>query len=155
MLCLTLRHPWPWAICVLGKDIENRNWHPGRRLPPGSWFAIHGGKWPSNEVELADLRDVAGGLAIDHRDRLPGGDATLLDVLRYTGVVAVCRLGAVVTASASSWFEGPYGWQLAATVVLPEPVPCRGQQGLWGLPDDVLAEVRRQFKAAREGVIHA
>lgn len=45
MLALTLKHPWPWAICVAGKDVENRTWAP-RQLRRGDRFAIHGGKQP-------------------------------------------------------------------------------------------------------------
>lgn len=45
MLTLTLKHPWPWAIAHLGKDVENRVW-----LPPesavGQKILVHGGKSP-------------------------------------------------------------------------------------------------------------
>jgi hypothetical protein len=30
------------------------------------------------------------------------------------------------------WSEGRYAWRMSAvTVLFPEPIPCRGQQGLW------------------------
>lgn len=39
---------------------------------------------------------------------------------------------------------GPIGWVLADVIALPEPVPCRGAQGLWTLPDDVERRVMAQ-----------
>lgn len=155
MLALTLKHPWPWAIAILGKRIENRTWHPGSRLRVGGWFAIHGGKWPSSASELEDLHFRAASLANDYRDRLPGGDASLLDVMAFSGVSAVAKFGGVVlpgsALSSDPWFEGPVGWLMTEVVALPEPVPCRGAQGLWPLPPDVLARVRDQFRAATVG----
>ena len=77
-------------------------------------------------------------------DRLvigPSDGLTPRDVLACSGVVAVCRYGGAVRSSDSPWFEGPFGWVLAETVVLPRPVPCGGSQGLWPLPEDVLAAV--------------
>lgn len=37
--------------------------------------------------------------------------------------------------------SGVYHWVMADPVALDEPIPMRGRQGLWNLPDDVLAEV--------------
>lgn len=34
-----------------------------------------------------------------------------------------------------------YHWTLADPVALDEPIPMRGRQGLWNVPDDALAEV--------------
>lgn len=43
--------------------------------------------------------------------------------------------------------EGPTAWVLRDVRRLPEPVPCRGMQGLWGVPPDVAAAVMRQIPA--------
>jgi hypothetical protein len=56
------------------------------------------------------------------------------------------RMTGVVTESADPWFTGPYGWTLDDVVALPAPVPCRGAQGLWPVPDDVAALVIEQAK---------
>lgn len=42
MRVLTLEHPWPLAIFLLGKSIENRTWHPGEKHI-GTRILIHGG----------------------------------------------------------------------------------------------------------------
>jgi hypothetical protein len=35
-------------------------------------------------------------------------------------------------------------------IVLPEPVKCRGMQGLWEVPPDVLEKMRAQFRAQKD-----
>lgn len=42
------------------------------------------------------------------------------------------------------WYQGPYGWVVLNRVALPDPVPCRGAQGLWRLPPDIAARVADQ-----------
>lgn len=43
----------------------------------------------------------------------------------------------------SRWAEpNTYHWTLTNPVALDEPIPMRGRQGLWNLPDDALAEVK-------------
>ena len=155
MLALTLKHPWPFAVCRLEKRIENRTWAPRRQsLPVGEWFAIHGGAMP-RRYDLKETAYQARALIAAHRKALvlaEGEDVTLRDVLGYRGVVAVCRFGGIVrngeSGSEDPWFEGPIGWRLEKLVVLPEPVPCPGSQGLWPLPEVVLASVREQYRRA-------
>ena len=41
-----------------------------------------------------------------------------------------------------SWDEGyPYWWDLSNVVRLPEPIPCRGNVGMWQMPPDLAAKV--------------
>lgn len=41
-----------------------------------------------------------------------------------------------------SWDEGyPYWWDLSNVVRLPEPIPCRGNIGMWQMPPDLTAKV--------------
>ena len=142
MKALTLKHPWAWAICFLGKDIENRRWHPPASLI-GRHFAIHGGVIPKSRYDLDDVREEAAGLAVEFG---VGPEVTLADAC-MTGIVAVVRLAGVVTQSESTWFEGPFGWQLDDLVVLREPIACKGAQGLWDVPEEHVAGMRRQWCA--------
>lgn len=41
--------------------------------------------------------------------------------------------------------RGPVCWALSDIKRLPEPVPCRGHQGLWALPPDVAEAVLAQW----------
>jgi hypothetical protein len=43
------------------------------------------------------------------------------------------------------WFTGPIAYVLSGIQDLAEPVPCRGMQGFWTLPEDVEAAVRKQL----------
>jgi len=69
------------------------------------------------------------------------------------GIVAVCKIAGFLTGLPRGWFAGSpgYGWQLRDVTVLAQPVPCKGAQGLWPVPDDVLAAVRAQIQARKAG----
>lgn len=160
MRALTLHQPWAWAVAEGIKRVENRTWAPPRSfisLPqPEQIFAIHAGKtWDES--------------AYDALDRLLGPDepdpprswevvrGAVIAVARYDQLASnnnFYALGAPVVerelgADQVRWFFGPYGWLLADIVKLPEPVPCRGYQGLWTLPADVESDVVEQARAAR------
>ena len=144
-LALTLKHPWPFAVCHMGKTIENRSWLPGARLSVGEWFFIHGGQVPMGEA-LEDLADT-GRWLLQTYGAPPGWDDVLLrDIVACKGLVAVARFGGAVAKHSSPWFEGPYGWVLSEVVVFPEPVPCKGAQGLWTVPPEPLAAARAQLE---------
>lgn len=150
MKALTLKHPWPFAICRLGKRIENRTWEPyPKQLKVGDWLAIHGGVAPRNgapwDEAMSDLHSLqVRGLALN---------AIRLGETILPGIVAVCRFGGVVTESEDPWFSGPFGWLLEEATVLLEPVACKGAQGLWEIPEGAMPVVRRRWKAAREAEV--
>jgi hypothetical protein len=72
MKAITIRHPWPWAICYMGKPLENRDWKPSPyQLKPGEKFAIHAGKMPSVvEIRRAFAAMVDMGV-IDYQFAIP------------------------------------------------------------------------------------
>lgn len=41
------------------------------------------------------------------------------------------------------WLDGGWAWELADGQRLATPVPCRGRQGVWRLPEDVAEEINR------------
>lgn len=58
MLALTLWPEWAWAVCNLGKRVENRLWKPSeRQLAPGEVFAIHAGKHWGGRAGVAATED--------------------------------------------------------------------------------------------------
>jgi hypothetical protein len=134
MKALTLRHPWAFAICNLAKCVENRGWAPRHNeLSSGQRFAIHAGKLsPIGEIQDAFAWMIECGLVRQ-------SDVPALEMLKrqQSAVVAVATFGGTTTFHPSRWFVGPVGWELYDVVVLPAPVPCRGAQGLWTLPQDV------------------
>jgi hypothetical protein len=111
----------------------------------GDWFAFHGGAIPTSQ---AKLRSVIGEAESLRRIVRPE-DTSLISWKTFcpTGIVAVARYTGHVTESPSFWFSGPIGWTWSRLVVLPQPIPCKGAQGLWRIPDGILDEIRIQFKA--------
>jgi len=68
-------------------------------------------------------------------------------VLQLGAIIGHVNLVDCVTASRSPWFVGDYGFVMRDPVLLPEPVPCRGYQKFWMVPDDLrekLAQADRQ-----------
>lgn len=140
-------------MCYLGKPLENRDWLPSpAQLRVGEKFAIHAGKMPSVLEIRGALEGMSAMDAIDEFTKIP----TLAQLrTQESSIVAVATYGGHVGFHPSKWFVGLYGWKLLGErddvpiIVLPEPVKCRGAQGLWNVPSDVLARMRAQF-AARE-----
>lgn len=134
---LTLWQPWAHAVAHLGKRIENRPWRPWPSIV-GQVVAIHA----AAKVSLADEAEAAAFIRQRTGHVVPGG-------VPRGAIVATARVMGVVTASASPWFMGPYGWTLDDVIALPAPVPCRGAQGLWPVPPEVAAQVFEQTKGAK------
>lgn len=150
MRAITLHQPWSWAIAHAGKRIENREWGPPSWII-GQKIAIHAGK-KLDAAAVDDLRYLAGGGAIQGRCLsigIPIPDEFVLGAVESVATVIGWCEGISETHPQHGWFCGPRGWVLAADVfVLPEPVPCRGYQKIWMLPDDVTAKVRAQMAKA-------
>ncbi len=57
-------------------------------------------------------------------------------------VIGVCDYKARQRREVESWDEGyPYWWDLSNVVRLPEPIPCRGNIGMWQMPPDLAVKV--------------
>lgn len=142
MRALTLWQPWAWAVAHAGKDWENRTWPPpGNAI--GKMVAIHAGLRWDREGYLWMRDDLGIDAGTQHWRGCVVAVATLSGFRR-------ARDGIFVPADITSpWFHGPVGWKLEDVVTLRIPVHCRGAQGLWRLPLDVDAEVRRQVQEVR------
>jgi hypothetical protein len=132
MKALTVKQPWAWAIFHLGKPIENRDWPTNFR----GVFAIHTSKLVRrNEYEMAKhaIADICGAA-------IPG-----LDELEHGKIIGLANLANCISESTSPWFFGDFGFVLAAPTLLHEPIPAKGALGLWDVPEEIEADVRRQF----------
>lgn len=151
MRALTLWQPWAWAILhlpeAIAKPVENRDWMPPRALL-GQRIALHGGKTYRPEVSL-DISEATGWTVDRLRRDAPGkhaADQGILGTVRLVGVVEERRgrlelvaggWGEVTRERCEPWFVGRYGWLFDQRRVLGPPIPCRGAQGLWTVPDDL------------------
>lgn len=156
MKALTIHQPWAWAIAHGGKNIENRTWANGHR----GQLAIHAsarwdddGAWDKRVLralhQFGDRFDPP--LRVERYG--PKTVRLLRDQQLTPGaVIAVVDLAAICTARSIAgqcgcgmWAaEGQCHWRLANPRPLAEPVPCKGQRGLWDLPADVAAATAAQ-----------
>jgi hypothetical protein len=114
----TVHRPWAWAICHAGKTIENR----GRQTTHRGLVAVHAG-----------LSEGSGRPWLTEHGFRPPQD------LVGGHVVAVAQLADCTRdAPATIWaVPGLWHWQLEHVTRLAVPVPCRGQLGLWTVPEQV------------------
>jgi len=123
MKAITVCQPWAWAIVSGPKRVENRSWFSRYRGP----LLIHAGKskaWMC--TALADGTPVPEGLAFG----------------ALVGVATVVDCVPVATAPPSPFTFGPWCWLLDNVWALAEPVPYRGAQNLWNVPDDVVRSLK-------------
>lgn len=156
LLALTLHRPWAWCVAHAGKPIENRDWRPPASVI-GKWIAIHSGKSFDQDVAIK-LRqsgiDVPGNggpegiLCVAH---LAGFVELENGVRRYPDGELGTKLRGIVERG-ERWLIGRFGWCFDQVIPLAEPVPCRGAQKLWQVPERETAVVRARFAAAR--VLH-
>ena|ERR1700733_416092 len=112
MLALTVRQPWAWTIIHAGKDVENRTWPTNYRGP----LAIHAATkmWRGDDIALNDI-------ALPPEDEFIRG-----------AVIGIVDVTDCVQDSRSRWAVRAYWhWLLANPRALPQPVPYRGQPGLF------------------------
>ena len=146
MKALTLWRPWPWAIFhapdSMRKTIENRPWKPWASII-GKRIALHAGKhFDSDGAEM--ICSIAG-LHPDGRPPPHWDDEGIIGtavILRYF------TSDFDIIPAQQQWWSGPFAWALGEIQTLPNPILCRGSQGLWDLP----AEVEAQVEAARRAV---
>jgi hypothetical protein len=122
MKALTICQPWAHAILHLGKTVENRTWATAYRGP----LVIHAGK----------SRKYLG-------DRLNDGSPTPPEsAMSFGAIVGVVQLVNCLPVRqvdpGNVWAEGPWCWLLADPRPLAQPVPYRGQMGLFDVPDELL-----------------
>lgn len=133
MKAISLWQPWATAMALGLKQIETRHWsHNYRGL-----IAIHAAKrWTREERELAE--EFA---ALNDEPRLLSPP---LGAIVAVGVIVSIRSSESLISEISSTEEmfgnyGPnrFGWLFKDIVALAEPVPCKGAQGFFEVPDDL------------------
>ena len=150
MKVLTLTQPWATLVAIGAKKIETRSWSTSYRGP----LAIHAAKGLASVGGVSGLYDLCE--TEPFHTALRGQD--LPHVLPKCSIVAVCELVAIedtdwviknhgaykiIGGGRRHWplidqerafgdySPGRYAWLLLNIRALPEPVPCKGQLGLW------------------------
>lgn len=121
---LTICQPWAWAVMEGIKRFENRVWETNYRGP----LVIHAGK---SREWLGGIQDLhMAGYDIYEEDLLFG---ELLGVVDLVDCHKRSRM-----RTDDPFAEGPYCWELLRPRKLVEPIPYRGRQGLFTIPDELI-----------------
>ena len=149
--CLTIHQPWASCIAVGPKRIENRTFEPPASLI-GNLLAIHAGKRVDGDGLIA-CRELGFEIAPDD--------------MPISAIIAVATVAGWVSQSGGSfprwgmlndhyrqdpWYNqrpDNIGWVLRDVVALPEPVPCKGMQGVWWADQVTVAKAFEQIEAAK------
>jgi len=121
MKAITIWQPWATLIMEHGKDVENRTWPTRYR---GS-LVIHAGK----SLDYEAMERFA--------DILPRRTDLVLGACLCMVTMTACLRWDADNPSMSKWHEkGCWGWYFANVRPFPAPVPYKGKQGLWSIPDE-------------------
>ena len=132
MRAISLWQPWATAIALGVKRVETRHWSTNYTGP----LAIHAAKhWTRAEKEFASVERSLGRLPA----RLPFGaivaTCTLMGCRRTEDVD---QQMAAIERIYGNYDPGRFAWFLTDIVALPEPIPFKGHQGFFNVPDEIL-----------------
>jgi hypothetical protein len=146
MKVLTIRQPWATLIMLGIKQLETRSWRTHYR----GELVIHAsatGSRTSVDTLLGIERRIGAMPTVLAEKSYPLG--ALLGVVTLDECLPISpRLIAALTPMerALGWYQDPgFVWDLARAGrrSLPQPIPCGGRQGLWTLPANLEAQVRK------------
>lgn len=164
MRALTLTQPWCGLVASGIKRVENRPRQMIRAEDFGVPFALHASRVIDHDV-YDRIDQIAPGLTsgvppwlvLSRYTSAVIGVATI-DKVFHSGWDADSIASAATTLSYSNgellgpdqvrWFFGPVGYVLRDIRALATPVPCRGWQGFWTLPDETERAVTAQLARA-------
>lgn len=140
MRALTLWQPWAQAVILGLKDVENRPWP----IPPsfvGQRVAIHAGLRMDRDGFFERLAKLPAELRNEVESKVIGASLHALPLGAILGTVEFGKPQSDASAWTSPWATGPWVWPVKAPHRLSEPIPCKGQMGLWRVP----AKIERQL----------
>lgn len=133
MKALTLWQPWA-SLVGRGKHHETRSWSTRYR----GLIAIHAAlrKPVTNELPQQEMQVINSILGDAWPSDVPLG--AILAVVELTDCTRADRFVTdYVDQLLGDYSDGRWAWQLSKIFLLSEPLPFRGHQGLWNIPDDV------------------
>jgi activating signal cointegrator 1 len=134
MRAISLWQPWASAVALGVKRVETRHWSTNYTGP----LVIHAAKrWTRSEREFAEIEHTLGRLP----SRLP------LGALVATCALIGCRRTEDVSHQLGSiermygdYYPGRFAWFLSDIKPFAEPIPWKGAQGFFNVPDDVTSQ---------------
>ncbi|NBC16391.1 MAG: hypothetical protein GVY18_03640 [Bacteroidetes bacterium] len=163
--CLSLWRPWPHTILHLGKRIENRGHAQYSRFR--GWLLLHAAQsWDETCVDFAAERGLLDGACLRTLQTRTDNPTGIVGRCRVVGCVEPPTTGNGKSPAISApnqalhdfasdldfrWWMGGHGLLLDDVEALPEAIPCRGKQGLWRPPAEVVAQLPEQWRAVSAG----
>lgn len=148
MKCISLWQPWASLVAIGAKTCETRSWETLYRGP----LAIHAAKKWNRELErLCFTSPFLGALRQNKAD----ADQAMIDEMPFGAIVATVRLVDCVyieprttpiesdERAFGDYTPGRFRWDLTDLRRLDTPIPWKGAQGLFDIPDDVIDAARR------------
>lgn len=146
MLCISLWQPWASLWVARRKIHETRHWAPPvtiKGMPVlGATIGVHAAK---RLIARDDLDPLCARICDDefglHWERtLPRGLVIGAGRLVACWQTAARRRQVTQEEQAlGDWSDGRYAWQLIDTVQFARPIPWRGQQAVFDVPDEAIA----------------
>lgn len=129
MRAISLHQPWATAVALGHKKIETRSWSTEYRGP----LAIHAAlKFDRPQREFAQIERTLGRMP----PRIPRGAIVcvvdLKDVRRTEDLVLTIS---AIEKMYGNYSAGRYGWLFENVRVLPNPLPWKGRQRWFDVPD--------------------
>lgn len=157
---LTLTQPWAGLVASGIKLIENRPRSMIKVEDFGKPFAIHASREISKQA-MRRIIEIAPELCDPTRNpwfELGARTSAIVGVATIDRMIRCSTSGTPVAGQLFDqlealgdqrrWFFGPVGYVLRDVRALKTPIPCRGFQGFWTMPDDVRTAVLNQLGAA-------
>ncbi len=143
MKTITIIQPWATLIALEEKKFETRSWPTKHRGP----LAIHAGKKIDRDVcQQEPFKSILAKHGYT-ADNLPTGSVVAVADLKECFKVRRDVLGGVVALESDTrkthfntldkefafgfYASGRLAWEMTDVQRLPEPIPAKGQQGLW------------------------
>ncbi|MCL6458319.1 MAG: ASCH domain-containing protein [Gorillibacterium sp.] len=137
MKAITIHQPWATLVAIKVKENETRGWatkHRGKT-------AIHAGKKVEREACMREpIRSILAAYGYT-AENLPTGAVVAIvnladcqQVIDDNGESAVLRNQQIISRheyAFGDFSEGRYAWKMSEVEQLSEPIPAKGQQGLW------------------------
>ena len=136
MKAITILQPYCHLIAVGEKRVENRTWYAPHKLW-GEWIAIHAGL---------------------SRNLLTAGDLERFPDMSFGAIEAVAFLNICLSRHEIEYnrvpedmqwvkkhehMSGPICWIFTKVIRLPNPIRCKGKQGLWTISDGAERRITR------------
>jgi len=144
---VSLHQPWASAIAAGLKRFETRSWGTLHR----GLLAIHATQRPTDPATLdleLRVRDALRGARVDLPPLPRGAFVALVQLDNCKGTVLWSAADAPPAEREwGDWTPGRFAWRLSSGWALSSPVPCRGAQGLWVVPEPLRERVLRERAA--------